>query len=118
MVNNGISVVGRFKPPTLRNISATAPYMHDGRFATLEEVVDHYARGGEPTPARSPLVRGFILTPEEKCDLVAFLESLTDEEFLKNPALSDPWRAESPRLLYGRKGTRSPGERDGTAEEP
>jgi cytochrome c peroxidase len=92
MVNNGISGGGRFKPPTLRNISATAPYMHDGRFASLEQVVDHYARGGEPTPARSPLVRGFVLTAGEKCDLVEFLESLTDEEFLKNPALSDPWR--------------------------
>ena len=90
--NNGIGQ-RRFRIPTLRNVAATAPYMHDGRFASLDDVIDHYTRGGTATASRSPLVRGFSLTSEEKCDLIAFLESLTDEELLSNPALSDPWRA-------------------------
>ena len=96
MVNNGIAGGGRFKIPTLRNIAATAPYMHDGRYATLDEVVEHYARGGDLNADRSKLVRGFTITAQEKCDVVAFLESLTDEEFLRNPALGDPWKKSSP----------------------
>lgn len=93
LVGNGLGGPGprRFRIPTLRNIAATAPYMHDGRFATLDAVVDHYARGGTPGPSRSRLITGFRLTEKEKCDLIAFLESLTDEDFLKNPGLSDPW---------------------------
>jgi cytochrome c peroxidase len=82
---------GRFRAPTLRNIAATGPYMHDGRFATLDAVIDHYARGGTPARNRSPLVPGFAITAEEKCDLIAFLESLTDEGFLKDLRLSNPW---------------------------
>ena len=72
---------GRFKPPTLRNIARTAPYMHDGSIATLSEVIDAYAAGGRaPTsPNRSPLVSGFSITPDEKADLLAFLGALTDE---------------------------------------
>ena len=85
---------GRFRAPTLRNIAATGPYMHDGRFATLDAVVEHYARGGTPGPNRSPLLKGFAITPDEKCDLIAFLESLTDEEFLRDPRHADPWPAE------------------------
>lgn len=88
--DNGLG--GRFRAPTLRNVAVTAPYMHDGRFATLEEVVDHYAAGGIPSPGRSPLVRGFSLTEAEKRDLVEFLKSLTDQELLENPLLADPWR--------------------------
>lgn len=72
---------GRFKPPTLRNIALTAPYMHDGSIATLSEVIDAYAAGGRaPTSAnKSPLVRGFTITPDEKGDLLAFLDALTDQ---------------------------------------
>ena len=88
--DNGLG--GRFRAPTLRNIAATAPYMHDGRFATLEDVVDHYAKGGTASPGRSPLVRGFTITEGEKRDLVEFLKSLTDDELLRNPELSDPFR--------------------------
>ena len=88
--NNGLG--GRFRVPTLRNISATAPYMHDGRFATLEQVVGHYAKGGIPTPGRSRLVRGFSITDEETRDLVEFLNSLTDDGLLTNPEFADPWR--------------------------
>jgi cytochrome c peroxidase len=87
--NNGLG--GRFRVPTLRNISATAPYMHDGRFATLEQVVGHYAKGGIPTPGRSRLVRGFPITDEETRDLVEFLNSLTDDGLLTNPEFADPW---------------------------
>ncbi len=88
--DNGLG--GRFGAPTLRNIAVTAPYMHDGRFATLDEVVDHYAKGGTASPGRSPLVRGFSITAAEKSDLVEFLKSLTDEELLRNPELSDPFK--------------------------
>jgi cytochrome c peroxidase len=88
--DNGLG--GRFRVPTLRNISATAPYMHDGRFATLEEVVGHYAKGGIPAPGRSRLVRGFSITGEETRDLVEFLNSLTDDGLLTNPDYADPWK--------------------------
>lgn len=85
---------GRFRAPTLRNIAVTSPYMHDGRFATLDAVVEHYAGGGTPGRNRSALLKGFAITPEETCNLVAFLESLTDEEFLRDPRHSDPWPLE------------------------
>jgi cytochrome c peroxidase len=96
--------IGKFRAPTLRNIAVTAPYMHDGSIATLPEVIDHYAAGGRTissgpyagvghdNPNKALNVRGFTLTDSEKIDLVAFLESLTDTEFLYNPRLSDPWK--------------------------
>lgn len=87
---------GRFRAPTLRNIAVTAPYMHDGRLPTLESVIAHYARGGTPGPNRNPLVKGFAITPEETCDLVAFLECLTDRTFLSDLRFGDPWRHISP----------------------
>ena len=73
--------IGRFKPPTLRNIALTAPYMHDGSIATLSDVIDHYAAGGRaPTsPNRSPMMTGFSITAEEKTDLIAFFAALTDD---------------------------------------
>ena len=95
--------VGKFKAPTLRNIALTAPYMHDGSIATLDEVIDHYAAGGRTIaqgpfagvgrdhPNRSGILRGFPLTPAERQDLVAFLESLTDEALLRDPRFSNPW---------------------------
>lgn len=87
---------GRFRAPTLRNVGVTGPYMHDGRFATLDVVLDHYARGGTPSPHRSRLVTGFAITEQEKLDLIAFLESLTDEDFLKDTRFSDPWKDPPP----------------------
>lgn len=85
---------GKFKVPTLRNIELTAPYMHDGRFATLEEVVDHYDQGGNPSSTVDPLMKhvgtGLSLTLQEKQDLVNFLKTLTDEEFINNPAFGHP----------------------------
>lgn len=76
--------LGRFRVPTLRNIALTAPYMHDGRFATLEEVVDHYAAGGKHADAIGTIdsqIHPLDLTAEEKRDLVAFLNGLTDQAF-------------------------------------
>ncbi len=96
------SDMGRFRAPTLRNIALTAPYMHDGSIASLSEVVDHYAAGGRTissgphagigseNPLKSGFIQGFSITENEKQDLIAFLDSLTDESFINNPALSDP----------------------------
>jgi cytochrome c peroxidase len=72
--------VGLFKVPSLRNCEKTAPYMHDGSFATLEEVVEHYNSGGKKHPNQSSILRPLFLSQEEKSDLVAFLKSLTDEK--------------------------------------
>ena len=82
--------MGRFRAPTLRNIAVTAPYMHDGSIPTLDAVVAHYATGGKPSPFRSDRVRGFLMSAQEKADLVAFLESLTDQRFLTNPSFAPP----------------------------
>src|SRR6185295_5069061 len=79
---------GRFKPPTLRNIAVTAPYMHDGSIATLEAVIDHYASGGAANPNKSVFVTGFALTAGQRADLVAFLGALTDDDFIANPAFA------------------------------
>ena len=86
--------MGQFKPPTLRNIALTAPYMHDGSLPTLDAVIDHYAAGGrQHGPLTSPFVKGFTLSSDERRDLIAFLESLTDTAFTTDPALSNPWGA-------------------------
>ena len=76
----------KFKIPSLRNISHTGPYMHDGSIESLEEVVAHYNYGGQMHPNKSSLVRPLGLSIEEEADLVAFLLSLTDYTFLNNPA--------------------------------
>jgi cytochrome c peroxidase len=78
---------GLFKVPTLRNIALTAPYMHDGRIATLEGVLDHYAR---VPPAHAQGAPAAPLTPRERDDLLAFLRSLTDETFVSDPAFAAP----------------------------
>lgn len=97
---------GLFRPPSLRNIALTAPYMHDGSIATLREVVEHYAAGGRVitegpfagdgriSPLKSGLVRGFEATDEEIDAVIAFLESMTDPSFASDPAFSDPFAAE------------------------
>jgi cytochrome c peroxidase len=84
--------IGKFRAPSLRNIALTAPYMHDGSLATLEEVLDHYAAGGKMEhPNKSRILRPFRLTDSDKRDLVEFLKSLTDEELLHDSRWSDPW---------------------------
>lgn len=76
---------GAFKVPTLRNIEVTGPYMHDGSFSTLEEIVEHYMQGGKGHPNQDPRISGFSLSAQEKQDLINFLKSLTDQAFLMNP---------------------------------
>jgi cytochrome c peroxidase len=90
---------GRFKSPSLRNIELTAPYMHDGRFNTLEEVVEHYNSGVQNHPNLSPALRGpnntpvrLNLSPSQKAALVAFLKTLTDTELAKEPKWSNPFK--------------------------
>ena len=73
-----------FKVPSLRNIAVTAPYMHDGSLKTLDDIVAHYNSGGHAHPNKSSLIRPLDLTDQEQQDLVAFLESLTDYEFINN----------------------------------
>ncbi|MEM8583855.1 MAG: cytochrome c peroxidase [Bacteroidota bacterium] len=82
---------GKFRAPTLRNITLTAPYMHDGRFQTLEEVLDHYASGGHPTENRDPNITGFPLSQEEKEALIAFLGTLVDEDVITDERFSNPF---------------------------
>ena len=82
--------MGRFRAPTLRNIAVTAPYMHDGSVPTLDAVLDHYASGGRRSRFRSREVTGFKLAADERIDLLAFLNSLTDSAFLANPAYARP----------------------------
>jgi cytochrome c peroxidase len=85
--------VGLFKSPSLRNIEVTGPYMHDGRFATLEEVIDHYSKGVKAHPNRDGRLRRRLnFTTEEKAALVAFLKTLTDQTFLTDPKFSDPFQ--------------------------
>lgn len=83
----------KFKTPTLRNIEVTGPYMHDGRFSTLEEVIEHYNFGGHSSSTVDPLMKnigeGLLLSVQDKEALLAFLRTLTDEEFLNNPEFSD-----------------------------
>lgn len=78
-VTGGDTDRGAFKTPTLRNVAQTAPYMHDGSLATLEEVVAWYADGGQKNRYLSPLLQPLELSAAEQADLVAFLESLTGE---------------------------------------
>lgn len=74
---------GTFRVPTLRNIAMTAPYMHDGRFKTIEEVIDHYNSGGHNSPTVSPLIRPLNLNEVQKRQLIAFLNTLTDRKFVE-----------------------------------
>jgi len=95
--------MGRFKAPTLRNVALTAPYMHDGSIASLDEAIAHYARGGRLleegansgdgrlSPYKSEFIRGFELSDDERADLLAFLDALTDEAVLRREDLSDPF---------------------------
>lgn len=95
-VTNDPADKAKFKTPSLRNIALTAPYMHDGRLKTLEEVIDHYNTGVKNSATVDFLLQynlqpgGLQLTAQDKTDLIAFLKTLTDEEFLTNPAFAKP----------------------------
>lgn len=86
---------GKFLTPTLRNIALTAPYMHDGRFQTLEQVIDHYNTGGKASSTVDPLMKhvgtGLNLTSQEKADLLAFLRSMTDSTFINDTRFKSPF---------------------------
>ncbi|WKK80023.2 cytochrome-c peroxidase [Marivirga arenosa] len=99
---------GRFKTPSLRNIALTAPYMHDGRFETLEEVIEHYDNGIHQSSTLDILIiegsnenqdagerPRLFLTEQEKEDIIAFLHMLTDEDFISNPDFSNPFENEN-----------------------
>ncbi|OYW26780.1 MAG: hypothetical protein B7Z47_07280, partial [Chthoniobacter sp. 12-60-6] len=108
---------GKFKTPSLRNVARTAPYMHDGRFNTLEEVVEHYSSGVRRTAtldanlAKHP-EGGVQFTVEEKADLVAFLKTLTDEGFVGGDATTAAsMRTDSPRQDSDVRGSGGIGER-------
>jgi cytochrome c peroxidase len=110
-IDNGIEDISglvtdraRFKVPTLRNIALTAPYMHDGRFKTLEEVIDHYSDHVKESASLSTSIRGesnetggktLKLLPQEKRQIIAFLNMLTDSTFITDPRFSDPHQSTS-----------------------
>jgi cytochrome c peroxidase len=84
--------IGKFRIPTLRNVAVTAPYMHDGSIATLDEVLDHYAAGGRAqNPQQTEFVKPLELSAQDRQDLIAFLRSLTDETVLHDERWSNPW---------------------------
>ena len=92
---------GKFKAPSLRNVAITAPYMHDGRFTKLEEVIEHYSSGVHPHENQTVAfseessvggkTSGFQLTDTRKAALVAFLKTLTDNAFISDPKFADPF---------------------------
>ncbi len=98
-VTGDVSDYGKFKIPALRNVEVSAPYMHDGRFTTLEQVVDHYGSYDSlrKSPTVDPLMERLVypnipdLTAQQKSDLVSFLKTLTDTAFLHNPDFSNPF---------------------------
>jgi cytochrome c peroxidase len=86
----------KFKVPSLRNIEVTAPYMHDGRFNTLEEVIDHYNSGIKESSTVDPAIlntrsTGLLLSEQDKADLINFLKTLTDYTFLENEEYKSPF---------------------------
>lgn len=95
--------MGKFRAPSLRNIELTAPYMHDGSIWSLDEVLDFYAAGGRlltsgphagdgrANPFKSDLINLIQLSPTERADIVAFLKTLTDHDFIQDPRFSDPF---------------------------
>jgi cytochrome c peroxidase len=98
---SGVNIeMGTFKVPTLRNIAITAPYMHDGRFATLSDVIDHYSTGIKDNPNLGfelrqnggSSVKQMNFTAQEKEDLIAFLNTLTDEKFRTDARFSNPFK--------------------------
>ena len=105
LVTNNPNDRGKFKTPSLRNIAVTAPYMHDGRFETLEQVMAHYNHGIKPSSTLSPLILeadndkidpsnalGLNLEPSEVNAIIAFLRTLTDENFLNDEKFSNPFQ--------------------------
>lgn len=101
--------MGQFRAPSLRNVALSAPYNHDGSVETLEQVIRNYAAGGRNitsgpntgdgrmSPYKDSFIVSFSISDSEIADVVAFLESLTDEKFINNPRFSNPWTESSPQ---------------------
>ena len=81
-ITNNNADRGKFRTPSLRNIELTPPYMHDGEIKTLEDVLEHYNRGGQPFINKSPLIKSLNLNENEKRQIICFLKSLTDYKFV------------------------------------
>lgn len=92
MVTMSVSDNGKFRAPTLRNIKFSAPYMHDGSLATLDDVIAHYNSGGKKSPNADPLLHPLGLDPFYIECLKAFIDTFTDTLFFKNPELQNPFR--------------------------
>lgn len=97
--NNGRGLItgnkadnGKFKAPTLRNIMLTAPYMHDGRLKTIDDVLEHYNEGGHPSLNKDPLIKELNLSSIQLRGLKAFLLTLTDTSYLSNPDIINPFK--------------------------
>ncbi len=90
-LTNLISDRGKFLTPTLRNVELTYPYMHDGYLTNLNDVIEHYNRGGYMFINKDTLMKPLNLTKQEKQDLISFLKTLTDWEFINNPKFSNPF---------------------------
>ena len=91
-ITESVKDLGKFRIPSLRNCAVTAPYMHDGRFKSLEEVLEHYEHGVHDSPTLDPLLKeaghlGIFLSANEKQSLLYFLNTLTDHDFIYNPDL-------------------------------
>jgi cytochrome c peroxidase len=95
IVTNDPNDIGKFKTPSLRNVAVSGPYMHDGRFATLEEVLEHYNAHIKQSPTLDVSLKsqgvGLGLTTQDKADIIAFLHTLTDSVYLNNPAYKSPF---------------------------
>jgi len=95
-ITNNVNDLGKFKTPTLRNVNLTEPYMHDGRFITLEQVLDHYSNGIKSSPTLDPLLIqsngkiGINISNEEKIAIIAFLKTLNDYSFTSSVNFNQP----------------------------
>lgn len=83
---------GKFKTPSLRNVALTGPYMHNGRFTDLMQVMRHYNEGGENNETQDPLIKKLHLSETQMQEIVAFLNALTDKQFTQHAAFKDPWK--------------------------
>lgn len=91
-ISYDLADLGKFKTPSLRNVALTAPYMHDGRFTSLEDVLDHYSAAVKPSATLDPLLpdKGLNLSAQEKKQIISFLHTLTDLGFTQNPDHQKP----------------------------
>lgn len=90
-INGMVNDTGKFRTPTLRNIELTAPFMHDGRFSTLEDVMDHYNHGIQPARNKDPLVSNLDISDDERIAIVAFMKTLTDTSYMQVPEVLSPF---------------------------